>query len=1324
MKMVVIADDLTGAAEVAGAALRFGLSAEVHVGQIYASHADVIVVDADSRPSSPEVAARKVHALTMQALKFHPDVLFKKVDSLLRGPVAAEISAMQEAGDFERCLLVCGNPRKRRTVVGGKILVDNIPLHETEFANDPEHPRSTNDVAELLAECSTTDIGDVSCAAELHAHALRWHSRRRKTLAAGGAEFFEAVLAVCRAANDPALQYSDFNAAENFELVPNGDVLLVSGSSMTQCDDWPVVPLHRSATASELATEVCRTLSRHGRAAMRAVDFADGQPETRIEKLAEVACRVLGECQPSQVWIEGGRTASTLIRELGYQRLVAVANAGDGIVAIKSIDENSPLYLIKPGSYRWTTQHRPAIDITKDSLNQVDISRLKPASYVLANKLLLLLALLGFAQPVASQPPDFATIADTLVQQCIDCHNADTKEGAVDLAPFQSLDDIDRDRSLWKTLFDVVEAGQMPLPQSGYELDEAQRISLLSFARKALSRPDPTLKAIDPGKPILRRLTRLEYNNTVRDLFELDYDIFVFPERLPVADKSYFNRGGDFQSSKIPSNANVPKATESRRRLRVVQTSMREYGQKYDVLLPQFGLPSDNRAEHGFANRGDALNFSPLLFEKYVQMAAAIASSERLLADSRVLQKLLGIEPPTPASTVNLTESVALRGDYASRDRIGKEAAENDTWHNSFVSELTAAFEHGSGGTFDVPAAMNNQSIAGKGGLLKIRVHQEVLLVNPNIDLWLASFATADETSGDHLLTNRNKGEKVFELTFAGQDSFDPQIQHLGVCVLARRNQSGRVQLTAVLSNGQRLSREAKVDDQSGNVFFSWVAPPGTTIKKLAVDGSAYSGDYFLLDDFGFIFANQPRSTPSVQQEIEISSTTRTVAGDDRAIEERIAEFLSRAYRRDLSEVDLPSALALVRECVASGASETEALQRLVQSVLSSPEFLFLAEPIDDTAATIRLLQPHELASRLSYFLWSSMPDDELLAAAESGTIRDAEILRAQVCRMIAQHARSRELSESFAVQWLRLDQLYSSKPDRKLFEKFYSGPQGKSTLHGPMMTEALLLFETVLAEDLSILELFDPDFTWLNGQLAKLYGLQESFDVARVQAITEGSIPATLSEKSTGNYWLRTQLPDRTRGGVLTMGGPLTLTSLPYRTSPIKRGAWLLETVFNRPPREPKVAFVLEETAQQETDDPQTQTIRQLFEKHRSDPNCFSCHSRIDPPGFSLEVFDAMGALRTHDGEHPVDASGSWNDHQFTNPAEFKDAIRVREQELVRGFVEHLLSYSLGRELEHFDMHTVDQIVSDTADNGYRISAIIEAIVLSYPFQHVRNQR
>ena len=641
MKVIVIADDLTGAAEVAGAALWVGLTAEVQLGQLEESAADVVVIDADTRSLRPQAAAVRALDLTTEAIRQRPDFLFKKVDSVLRGSVASEIDAMLAAAGLNRCLLVCGNPRKHRTVVGGKIYVRGVPLHHTEFADDPEHPRQTNNAVELLHHPSSIQIGDAQCVDDLLGHARTWKSERGTTLAAGGAEFFEAVLA-----NEIASQTSVGVEEATNDRLPGtaGEVLLISGSSMTRCDDWPTVPINPSQAPREIAATVCQTMSLHGRAAIRAIDIDGGIHEQRIEMLSEIASRVLTNCRPSEVWIEGGRTASTLMRELGYQRLKAVANAGDGIVALRSVDERSPLYLMKPGSYPWMDRRWPASAATATRLSNQEAS----PSRTFLRLLLLFLLWTGLLPAAFAQDIDFAPVANVLSEQCLDCHDAQTREGTVDLSRFQTLGDVDQDRELWKTLFDVVEAGQMPLPESGYELAPEQRETLLAFAREALARPDPKLAAIDPGKPILRRLTRLEYNNTVRDLFGLDYDIFMFPERLPVADKTYFIQTGGLQS-------------------KVVETSMREYGQKYDVLLPQLGLPGDNRAEHGYANRGDALNFSPLLFEKYLEMAAAIASSDRLLADSRVLQELLNIEPPKLDKASITSRAVPLSGDFAAR---------------------------------------------------------------------------------------------------------------------------------------------------------------------------------------------------------------------------------------------------------------------------------------------------------------------------------------------------------------------------------------------------------------------------------------------------------------------------------------------------------------------------------------------------------------------------------------------------------------------------------------------------------------------------------
>jgi hypothetical protein len=183
-------------------------------------------------------------------------------------------------------------------------------------------------------------------------------------------------------------------------------------------------------------------------------------------------------------------------------------------------------------------------------------------------------------------------------------------------------------------------------------------------------------------------------------------------------------------------------------------------------------------------------------------------------------------------------------------------------------------------------------------------------------------------------------------------------------------------------------------------------------------------------------------------------------------------------------------------------------------------------------------------------------------------------------------------------------------------------------------------------------------------------------------------------------------------------MGGPLTVTSLPFRTSPVKRGAWLLETVFNRPPQEPKIAFVLKDA---ERTSSTAMSVRQKFEQHRNQPACFSCHIRLDPPGFALEAFDPIGARRTRDGQQPVDARAEWNGRAFDTPAGFKAALMQKPEEFARGFIEHLLSYALGRKLEIYDLPAVQEIQAAAAKDGYRLQTIIEGIVTSYPFRNVR---
>jgi hypothetical protein len=938
-----------------------------------------------------------------------------------------------------------------------------------------------------------------------------------------------------------------------------------------------------------------------------------------------------------------------------------------------------------------------------------------------------------------AQPTFQRDIRPLLEAHCFDCHGDEEKpKGGVNLERFKTDADVMRDRNVWGGVFEKIESHQMPPPKRESQPTTAERAKVLAWISEVAARPDPALGARDPGKPVLRRLTRLEYNNTVRDLLELETDVFMFTERLPLADKAYFQ----------PAAGKLGD---------VVEVRLREYGGRYPVLLPQAGLPGDNRAEHGFRNRGDAMNFSPLQLEQYVALAGDIVNHPELPQRSRVFAELLGVEFK-PKSGVSISSGAGPRntraepgsvtspavGVFAPNALKPASAEASPDGPEAFRAEVGAAFREGRGGVFDVARSAANAVVPHKNAVIRVPFGDagaKTLTINPDQDLWLVSFSTAEETSGDLLLANKSRQTKIFELTFkVEQGDADEGIARLAVCVLGRQRQSGEVTLTARYSDGTETTRTARLaEGAKGTTFFSFAAVPGETVKSLLVDGSKFTGEYVLLDDLAFITtgravpnarpmqsgssfsSNAPLkpATPAPKKEPPRAEVRATFV-PPRPPAERLAAFVERALRRPATAEERARFQALFDAARQAGRSEADALRVAARAVLASSGFLFLSEPVRAGAGNVRALDDFELASRLSYFLWASAPDEELLAAAARGELRDPLKLETQTRRML-RDPRARELSESFAVQWLRLDQLHTSKPDPELFKAFYSGPQGKDTLHGVQLVEALLLFETVLVEDRSILDFVGANFTWLNPRLAKFYGLttEPAATEATVALADQPNRELRLADQNANNLWRRAPLTDPSRGGFLTMGAPLTVTSLPFRTSPVKRGAWLLETIFNRPPQEPKVAFVVENDTKEAA---AKMSIRERFEAHRSKPACYSCHVRLDPPGFALERFDAVGRWRDTDGGSPVDARGEWNGRPFDGPAGFKTALMQQPGEFTRGFIEHLLSYALGRKLELIDQPTVAEIQRAAAVDSHRFSRVVTEMVKAYPFSHVRN--
>ncbi len=406
-----------------------------------------------------------------------------------------------------------------------------------------------------------------------------------------------------------------------------------------------------------------------------------------------------------------------------------------------------------------------------------------------------------------------------------------------------------------------------------------------------------------------------------------------------------------------------------------------------------------------------------------------------------------------------------------------------------------------------------------------------------------------------------------------------------------------------------------------------------------------------------------------------------------------IGAFATRAFRRPVEADKLDRLLHIVELADQQGEVFEDAIGYGLQAVLVSPEFLFRVER--DRAPTepnnAYALDDWELASRLSYFLWSTMPDDALFALAKQGTLHDPKVIEQQARRML-KDPKAHALTETFGEQWLQLRSLETRQPDPKAF------PDYDKPLRKAMYDEAALFFENVVHEDRSVLEFLDADYTFLNDRLARHYG------IANVD----------------GPQFRKVQLKDHVRGGVLTMAGILTLTSNPTRTSPVKRGKWILEEIVNQPPPPPPPA--VGELPQQGTGATTGLSLRQLMERHRADAVCASCHQRMDPLGFGLENYDAIGRWRGDVDGKALDVAGTLpGGRTFNGPVELKALFMARKEDFARCLASKLLTFALGRGLKDDDDMTVEDASAALARDQYRFSTLVAQVVTSYPFRYRR---
>jgi hypothetical protein len=638
---------------------------------------------------------------------------------------------------------------------------------------------------------------------------------------------------------------------------------------------------------------------------------------------------------------------------------------------------------------------------------------------------------------------------------------------------------------------------------------------------------------------------------------------------------------------------------------------------------PAADFPNDD-VGYGFDNIGDVLSLSPLLLEKYLSAAEAVLDQAIVIAD-----------PPKPMENrlsslrASFTAGAPRRGGGYFLNGQGRVSGE------SYVDE----------GDYNIRAEVYGQQLG-------------------------------DEPVRAALVLDRT--EVLQEFTVNASNSAAPMTLEAKLRLKAGTRNIGVAFLNPYTAPPKEGEAPKQVEPPPRRFGFTpRPTDPPTNQRVLIVRNIVLDGPY---NPPPVVLPETHRRIMDVEHTADLPP--REAA---RAI---VTRFATRAFRRPVKPDEVDRLLALYDQADKEGERFENAVRAALEAVLVWPHFLFRVEldPPGSQPGTSYPIGEYELASRLSYFLWSTMPDDELFALAAQGRLR--QNLEAQVRRMLAD-PKSAALVQNFAGQWLTLGKLAYVNPDPKTFPGF------DEPLRAAMVRETELFFEAVLREDRSILDLIDADFSFLNERLARHYGIKgvKGDDFRRV--------PLGSSRGGGG-------------GGILTQASILTLTSNPTRTSPVKRGKWVLEQILGSPPPPPPPDVPeLPETKRL------TGSLRKVMEQHRANALCASCHNKMDPIGFAFENYDAVGVWRDRDGGFPIDPAGVLPDGQsFQGPAELKHIIKGKKDDFRRCLTEKMLTYALGRGLEYYDRCAVDAILEALDGSGDKLSSLVLAVTQSEPFQ------
>ena len=870
------------------------------------------------------------------------------------------------------------------------------------------------------------------------------------------------------------------------------------------------------------------------------------------------------------------------------------------------------------------------------------------------------------------------TVQPFFTKNCISCHGDHEPEGEVNLKHF-SADTLEKQSENLSKVLTMLSSHKMP-PKDEPQPTEIDRRPVLAWLDSYITRVD--MAAVkNPGHVTIHRLNRAEYNNTIRDLLGVDYKP---ADAFPVDEAGYgFDNNGDVLSmAPVLMDKYIAAAQAVLDRAIMVEPALPPPAKRWDGATAEGTIPkSDPNANSGGTSpfgrnmpNGRVFTYAGEIYADY-QFPAAGTYVFRVRG--------YGVQPAggqgqgrgaqgaqgTPGAQ---GQGAQGRGAQGAQGAQGQ-GSQGQTAQGQGAQGQGAQGRGAQGAQGRGPGQQNPRQPSVVFKIDGVAVARPVSITGDQRGTAVYSTQPVRVEAGQHRVTLSfvNGATKEEALAAAATAATQPapatnpapanqQVANAGGNGAANggRGAGGRGAGGGGGANtGPGPSPTGK--PVLGVVYFEAEGPEEITLDRMP-------------DTYKKVFVTLPSATVTKEQ----------------AARQIITNFASKAFRRPVKKEEVDRLMAFWTQIDKSGETFDRSIDVTLQPVLASPNFLYRveADPSPTDPDGIRTLNEYELASRLSYFLWSSMPDDELFTLAKDGKLRAN--LQAQVKRMMAS-PKSIAMVENFAGQWLKLREMDEVAPDPKKF------PTWDDSLRAAMLKETQLFFSAIMTEDRSVLEFIDSDFTFMNARLAKHYGRTDV----------------------TGDNFRKVALTGGQRGGLLTQASILTLTSFPTRTSPVIRGKWVLENLLDAaPPPPPPNVPKLAEGEQAELKG----TLRQRMEQHRENPNCISCHSQMDPIGFGLENFDAIGVWHDRDATNAlIDASGVLPDGQkFNGPAELKQILMQQKDQFCRCLANRMLTYALGRGMENTDRAKVNQIAAGLKANNYKFSALIMQIVQSDAFQ------